>query len=136
MRAGLPKTAAIAFTVFGRPRPQGSKRHVGHGIMIESSKALKPWRQEVSATALSLGAPMFAPHVPVEVTLNFYFTRPRSAKKRKGMTVKPDADKLVRAVFDSLKGILLHDDSHVVEIHARKDYGGPERVEIRIQEAV
>ena len=28
----------IEIKVIGLPAPQGSKRHVGHGVMIESSK--------------------------------------------------------------------------------------------------
>ena len=31
--------------------PQGSKRHVGRGIMIESSKRVKPWRDAVRIEA-------------------------------------------------------------------------------------
>ena len=37
----------IFIPVIGIPAPQGSKRHVGHGIMIENSKRVKPWRQDV-----------------------------------------------------------------------------------------
>lgn len=127
--------AVIRFTVFGKPKPQGSKRHVGHGIMVESSKGLKPWRQEVSGTALALQAAMFPAHVPVEITLNFYFTKPKSAKRR-AMTTKPDSSKLLRAIEDALTGIIYADDAQIVETHIRKHYGGPERVEIRIQEAI
>jgi Holliday junction resolvase RusA-like endonuclease len=44
-------------------------------------------------------------------------------------------DKLQRAVFDSLKGILYVDDGQVVDILAPtgKFYGLPERVEIIIE---
>lgn len=130
-----PQTKAIEFTVLGTPRPQGSKRHVGHGIMVEMSKHLKPWRQEISGTALALGAGMFGPHVPLELTLNFYFTKPKSAKRR-AMTTRPDSSKLLRAVEDALTGILYADDAQIVETHIRKHYGGPDRVQIRIQEAI
>ena len=33
------------FAVLGLPAPQGSKRHVGEGRMVESSKRVKPWRR-------------------------------------------------------------------------------------------
>jgi len=59
--------------------------------------------------------------------------------RRPGMTTKPDIDKTVRAIFDALKGILIHDDSQVVELHACKRYrkpDEPERVEIELQEAI
>ena len=42
----------IFIPVIGMPAPQGSKRHVGNGIMIENSKRVKPWRQDVKEAAL------------------------------------------------------------------------------------
>lgn len=41
-------TPAFQAFVPGTPRPQGSKRHVGGGRMIESSKYVKAWREKVS----------------------------------------------------------------------------------------
>jgi crossover junction endodeoxyribonuclease RusA len=41
----------VAFTVRGLPAPQGSKRHVGGGRMVESSANVKPWRADVRAAA-------------------------------------------------------------------------------------
>ena len=31
--------------------PQGSKKHVGNGIMVETSKRLKSWRNQVNLRA-------------------------------------------------------------------------------------
>ena len=42
---------ALTFRVYGTPAPQGSKRHVGRGVMVESSKKVAPWRQDVVAAA-------------------------------------------------------------------------------------
>ena len=39
------KSRMIEIKVIGLPAPQGSKRHVGHGVMIESSNNVKPWRE-------------------------------------------------------------------------------------------
>lgn len=41
----------IDVVAYGTPAPQGSKRHVGNGVMVESSKRLRPWRQDVKAAA-------------------------------------------------------------------------------------
>lgn len=41
----------LEITVYGRPAPQGSKRHVGGGRMIEMSPHVKAWREAVSAAA-------------------------------------------------------------------------------------
>ena len=34
----------LSFDVKGVPGAQGSKRHVGRGVMLESSKKVAPWR--------------------------------------------------------------------------------------------
>ena len=137
----LAHTLAITFTVFGTPRPQGSMRALWkpgmkYPAVTSDNPRLKPWRQQIAGVALALNIAPFGDYVPLEITMNFYFTKPKSAKKRRGMTVKPDGDKLLRAVFDSLKGVLFHDDAQVVEFHARKHYGGPERVTVEIREAI
>ena len=55
------------FTVHGLPAPQGSKRHVGKGVMVESSKYVKPWREAVKAET----AELFEPHERSERTQGF-----------------------------------------------------------------
>lgn len=131
----------IKLIVYGTPRPQGSTRGFipkgwNRPIITTDNKKLKPWRQEVSGAAADLNVAPFEAHVPLAIRLDFYFDRPKSSsiKKRPGMTVKPDGDKLVRAIFDSLKGILYDDDAQIVSHRARKHYGGPERVEIELKE--
>ena len=47
----------IEFVVHGMPAPQGSKKFVGlsksgRGLLVESSKKVKPWRQDVVAAAI------------------------------------------------------------------------------------
>ena len=45
---------AVTFRVEGMAAaPQGSKRHVGKGVMIESCKAVKPWRLLVAQAAMA-----------------------------------------------------------------------------------
>jgi len=133
---------ALSFTVYGKPAPQGSmkafrNKYTGRAMLTSDNKLLKPWRQEVAQTAMLFWKQSFDVATPVQVELDFYFARPKSAsvKRRPGMTVKPDVDKLVRAIFDALTGIVIHDDSQIVNVTARKHYGDPERVEIQIQEA-
>ena len=71
----------LHFTVHGLPAAQGSKRHVGRGVMVESSKRVKPWRQDVVAAALRAieDDPTFEMFTgPVEVNIDFFFARPKS----------------------------------------------------------
>ena len=130
-------TSMIHFTVYGKPIPQGSQRAfmrpgMRQPVITSDNRALGPWRLKIGAVAESLKAQKFDRGAPVEVAMDFYFARPGSAKARKSMTVRPDLDKLVRAVFDAITGILIADDAQIVEHHARKYYGEPERVEIEI----
>lgn len=108
----------------------------GEVVNTSDNKRLRPWRYDVAEMAMIQQAQMFDRETPVEITMNFYFTKPASAKRRRGMTVKPDIDKTCRSILDAITGILIEDDAQVVEMHARKHYGGPERVEIRVQEAI
>lgn len=127
----------IRFVVYGRPQPQGSKRHVGNGRMVESSKNLKPWRQQVTDTAwVECGCMPYAGtgQEAVKVGVRFSFLRPRSAKKRVHPTVKPDIDKCLRAILDSLTGICYRDDAQVVKVEMAKHYGPIEQVEIEVSE--
>lgn len=110
-------------------------KNLGHAILQSANKNLKPWRQELSATMQALNRPLIPRLTPVCVSLAFYFERPKSvSKKRTAMTVKPDVDKLIRAVFDAMTGTLVEDDSQITHMgRTGKEYGTPERVEIRLE---
>ena len=114
----------MTFTVFGTPAPQGSTRHVGNGVMIESSKKVKPWREAVKFAALESN---FSNGFdgPVRCDITFTLARPAAAKKRLYPATKPDLDKLIRSTFDALSDVgLWEDDSRVVSVCARKVYVG------------
>lgn len=105
----------------GRPAPQGSKRHVGNGVLVESSKAVGPWRTLVAWHVAQRWrtAPMDG---PVAMHLEFVMPRPASCPKRSTPPAikRPDVDKLIRAVLDSVTGVLFRDDSQVVSLKAVK----------------
>ncbi|WP_280441059.1 RusA family crossover junction endodeoxyribonuclease [Nocardia brasiliensis] len=104
----------------GSPAPQGSKRHVGRGILIESSKAVGPWRERIALAAHRHGWPLRAG--AVAITLEFVMPRPKSTPKTYTPPAikRPDADKLERAVLDALTGIAFVDDSQVTTCYRRK----------------
>lgn len=109
-----------AVFVPGAPAPQGSKRHVGRGILIESSKAVGPWRERVALAAHSHARGLIPG--PVHVRLNFVMPRPKSAPRRSTPPAvkRPDVDKLARAVLDALTDVWIEDDSHVTHLTATK----------------
>ncbi|WP_415395492.1 RusA family crossover junction endodeoxyribonuclease [Rhodococcus globerulus] len=110
----------IEFFVPGAPAPQGSKRHVGHGRMIESSKAVGPWRERVALAAHSHADGLIGG--PIGIRLKFVMPRPKSAPKRTTPPAikRPDIDKISRAILDAITGVLIADDSQVTDLHATK----------------
>ena len=111
--------------------PQGSKKHVGNGIMVETSKRLKSWRKTVEMRAKLIVADIMIE--PVEVEVVFWFKRPQRHYLPNGMVRqsapvyitnknKGDLDKHCRALLDSLTKSAFADDSQVVSLHAVKKY--------------
>ena len=115
----------LTIYVAGEAAPQGSKRYVGKGIMLEASKKVKPWRNDVRAACLdSKGKPIHQFNGDaISVDLEFIMRRPASTPKKKTphATKRPDLDKLVRAVFDGIGSAgVWTDDSQVVRAHVTK----------------
>ena len=107
--------AQFAFYALGTPASQGSKRHVGHGVMVESSKALRPWRDTVTAAAPPTERPLDG---PLAVKMVFTLPRPKSARKtqRRPCSSASDLDKLARAVGDAITAAgLWVDDGRICE---------------------
>lgn len=139
----------VSFFVPGKPRSQGSKRHVGNGIMVESSKHVMPWRERIT-----LFARQAWPHAPltcpVRLDLTFLFARAKShfhqSKRRMGqlredappfpvgLSTHGDYEKLARAVSDAIAGVILQDDKLVVTGHVRKRFAEVEGAEIVVTE--
>ena len=136
---GNASERAIKIRVNGLPAPQGSKRHLGRGILVESSKRAKPWRQDVKLDSRdqykgeTLTGPVF-----IEIT--FWLPRPQSHYRtgKYAGQLKPNApvystsaqggdiDKLVRCTLDGLSakcgGTVIADDSLVVGLICEKRY--------------
>jgi len=130
---------AINLRVNGLPAPQGSKKHVGNGVMIESSKRVKPWRQDVKLdTRDQYKGPLLTG--PVSIDITFWLPRPKShyrtgkfagqlkpnAPTHSTSALAGDIDKLVRCTLDGLSakcgGVIIADDSLVVTLTCEKRY--------------
>ena len=135
---------ALAFTVPGKPAPQGSKSYY-RGRMVESSAALKPWRDSVTAHAMREAGPRWQRlEGPVRVSLIFTFTRPGHHYSRgRARTLldrapalpvtEADTDKLSRAILDALTAARIYaDDRQVTTLIAMKFYGEQPSCMIRV----
>lgn len=132
----------LQITVIGTPAAQGSKRFLGvkggKGIMVESSKAVKPWRQAVVYAAREAIISTFPPGGqwggqrqacigPVGLEVIFTVLKPKSAPKRRRSYPdrKPDLSKLVRATEDALTDAgAWEDDARVIDLRAMKVFPG------------
>lgn len=122
----------ITYTIEGTPRPQGSKRHVGNGVLIESSKHVKEWRAfaRMKAVEAMRGSQRIdRPHV-VRIRVAFCFDRPKKHLLKGTVRVdapvyhtsRPDSDKLLRALLDSMTEVVFEDDSQVAVLRVEKVY--------------
>ena len=122
----------ITFVAYGYPAPQGSKRHLGRGILVESSLHVKPWRQDVKHAALACVPHDWDTTRPMAISIVFRFKRPATHIGKKG--VKPsapehntsgrngDLSKLVRSTEDALTGVTYDDDRQIVTMNVSKRY--------------
>lgn len=115
--------------VEGTPIPQGSKTgyvRAGRAVLVDASKRLKSWRSTVRAAAEEAihCTDWEALDEPAGARLVFVLPRPKRPRFSRP-AVKPDLDKLTRAVFDALTDAgVWADDSRVVSMRVDKVYAG------------
>jgi Holliday junction resolvase RusA-like endonuclease len=153
----------IVLEVLGIPEAQGSMvaflgRHDKRPHVKPVNEArLKRWRKKVRGEAEHAMAYHDQITGPVKVQLVFAFDRPAShygtgrnaALLRANAPAFPDnratkdIDKLERALFDALSGVVFADDSQVCDVRARKVWAGESEhapaspgVRIQVQPAV
>lgn len=138
----------IRLEVLGEPAPKGSgrailiggkARHVPSGSNTNRDK-LKAFDVAVrEAVREALGEVATPPLLgkPVHLEVTFRMKRPTGhygtgrhagqlkANAPKYPTTKPDSSKLLRAIEDTLKGIVYGDDSNIVDHVIRKRYAAP-----------
>lgn len=122
VKALMRVPANYRIVVYGSPAPQGSKKFVGmaggHGMLVESSKKVKPWREDVKAAALLVRNGAQPLDGPLAVRMIFTVPKPASAPKRRRLYPmrKPDVSKLARSTEDALTDAgIWTDDARITE---------------------
>lgn len=156
-----PAATSITFTVIGRPQQRGSKQAVlipkrGGGFVEKNGRPIvvakddnpnsKEWMGQVrDAAHAAFSGELIAS--PVKLTVRFYFKRPKN-HFRTGKNAHllrddapywhagtPDLDKLVRAICDSLTGVVLADDKQIAATLSEKYFTiESERCEVTIEQ--
>lgn len=133
-----PTPDTLSVYVTGRPAPKGSLRHVGGGRMVDQSKKVKPWREQLRAqlrAARPAGVAAWTGPVVVNITVhlarpaNHYRTGRHVGILRGDAPTYPtsrrtgDVDKHARVILDELQNVGVYvDDAQVVDVHCRKQY--------------
>jgi len=124
----------ISFFVAGEPAPKGSTRSFyvgGKVITTNANRRTKDWQARIATEAQQAYSPFpcatgtgwVKTDKAVRIVARFLLQRPKSLPKKVVHNIKrPDLDKLIRAVLDGITGILIEDDSQVVNITATKQY--------------
>ena len=130
---------ALRMFVPGLPAAEGSVRGFQAGartVVVHDNKAsLGVWRHAVTSRAAELWGDAPPLDVAVGVDVCFHLPRPPSTPKRRIYPqVRPDVDKLGRAVLDALTGVVFVDDARVVELRCRKVYAvaAPPGADVRV----
>lgn len=148
---------SIVITVPGKVMTKGSMRWIpnrnpgGMPVPKPIDEKNAAWQSRVSAAAMQVvsQAGLYLFPRPVRLEITYCFARPKNQYKDKAKTrLKSDApefpiamkrydlDKMERAVFDGLSGILYADDSQIVRCTHWKEYSrdGWEGVRIQVME--
>jgi Holliday junction resolvase RusA-like endonuclease len=133
----------ITFTVPGAPQGKGRPRvgKIGaHARLFTPAKTVAYEGLVAHAAALAMaGQPLFDAAVACNVFLDCPVPASWSGKKQRMAlagevmpTSQPDADNVVKAIFDGLNGVLWRDDVQVVDLRVRKRYAATPAVRVEV----
>lgn len=130
----IPGPVICRFTTIGHPEPEGSQvpfidRRTGRArTKWSNEQRLGVWRRAVAADAAVQAVDLGRLDGAVEIDVEFRFPMPKSRPARvrrigvAPMEVRPDVDKLARAVLDALvDGGLIGDDSQCSAVRVCKN---------------
>lgn len=119
-------TDPLRFTVFGLPTPKGSYSVHNGRLLEQGATKLRRWEKAVasSAQAAAWGKtwPLFVGR-PLYVELVFVLPKPKKyAFTDYAHYAQGDIDKLERATYDAMQGVVFDNDTRIVDHRIRKAY--------------
>lgn len=114
-------------TPIGKARPRFGRTKSGNVVTFTPQKT-RNFERDLRALAQVAMTGKTVLEGAVRVSVKVYFAH----KTKTGWHVsRPDLDNIIKAVLDSLNGIVFDDDSAVCELLATKEYG-EERIEVQV----
>lgn len=137
-------TFVVTFKIPGKPEGKGRPRFARRGKFVTTytdnkTRTYESKIKDIAMVAMGASMPLTT---PLEAFIYISYPVPASySKVRKAdclanterPTKKPDIDNVVKAVCDSINGVVYVDDTQIVDLHATKVYGEP-YVEVLIKE--
>ena len=134
----------ITFTIPGAPQGKGRAKIVKIGGFSRMATPPNTVAYEGliahAAQQAMAGAPLLEGAAACNVFINAPVPASWSQKKQRAAlagevlpTTKPDADNVVKAVFDGLNGVAFKDDVQVVDLLVRKRYAATPCVRVEVQ---
>ena len=135
----------IRFTVPGQPQGKGRPRvgKIGtHARLFTPAKTVQYEGLVAHAAQVAMaGRPLLQSAVGCNVFIDCQVPASWSQKKQRAALAgevlpeaKPDADNVVKAIFDGLNGVLWRDDVLVVDLRVRKRYAATPCVRVEVWE--
>ena len=137
-------TFVVTFKIPGKPEGKGRPRFARRGKFVTTytdnkTRTYESKIKDIAMVAMGASMPLTT---PLEAFIYISYPVPASySKTRKADCLanterpnkKPDIDNVVKAVCDSINGVVYVDDTQIVDLHATKVYGEP-YVEVLIKE--
>ena len=131
----------IEAVIYVSPTPKGRTKAALIGKHVRMYTPAKTRKAETMIAAMIREEVMkkgsFDAGIPLKLSATFYIEKPKSASKKVLWAVKrPDLDNYGKLLLDALNRYAWHDDSQIVDLHLRKRFGSPPRIELLIREEV
>ncbi len=133
----------ITFTVPGQPVAKGRPKVStagGFARLYTPEKTVSYEGLVAHSAAVAMGG-MKPMDGPVAIRLDIVMQVPASWSAKKQLqavagqirpTTKPDADNVIKAIFDGMNGVVWRDDVQVVDFSGRKRYGDTPGVKVTV----
>lgn len=130
----LKRDGSVRFFVPGKPQGKGRPRAVARGKFVRMYTPEKTASYESTVALAASEAMGDRPPMegPLAVVMRIALPVPASWSNRKKAhaidcivlpITKPDADNVIKAVFDAINGVVWRDDTQVVDLRMIKRYG-------------
>lgn len=138
----------LKFTVLGDPQGKGRPRfYRGRAVTPKKTRDYEALVRHEAQQALEHMVQLPNFEAPCEVSIDVYYTVPKSYTKKQRLQIaesgpwmvrpgKPDLDNIIKSVLDGMNGIVFRDDVQVVALRARKEWCPDDeqpRVEVKIE---